>query len=133
MTGHVHAASMAEYAKDAAECAKPWTLWQSRCHGGLTNGNKSEWLSINCHPLWREHMEYRRIPKTIKLGDREVNAPLLVAPPDETAVAILDFCGVDDISFYQQRHSRYLALGLIFATREDAQAALDAILEMLKP
>ena len=29
--GHIHAAAMAEYAKDAAETNKPWERWEF-CH-----------------------------------------------------------------------------------------------------
>ncbi len=71
-------------------------------------------------------------PEMITIGRRTVVGPLREADGGDD-VAIVDFCGVDDIVFDSIRHSQYLRLGLIYSTREQAQAALDAILEMLAP
>ena len=66
--GHVHAAAMAEYAKDAAETDKPWERWEF-CH------MRGEYLSLHGHPEWVEDNEYRRKPRSIMIGDIEVPEP----------------------------------------------------------
>lgn len=71
--GHPHAALMALYAQDAAETAEPWTRWEA-CHSGtwrpLKGGN----------PGWSVDAQYRRKPKTIRIGEYDVPEPLRVAP-----------------------------------------------------
>jgi hypothetical protein len=52
---HIHAALMAEYAKDAAEIDEPWTRWQHLSIGG-------SWDGFYEHPAWRKHVQYRRRP-----------------------------------------------------------------------
>ena len=54
--GHIHAAAMAEYAKDALETDKPWERWEF-CH------MRGEYQSLHSHPEWVEDNEYRRKPK----------------------------------------------------------------------
>ena len=51
--GHIHAAAMAEYAKDATETDKPWERWEF-CH------MRGEYQSLHGHPEWVEDNEYRR-------------------------------------------------------------------------
>lgn len=77
---HPHAALMAEYAKDAAETDRPWERWQCRTHGHL------EWTKLDKavvkyqHPTWRTDFEYRRSPKTIRIGEFEVPEPMRITP-----------------------------------------------------
>ena len=52
--GHVHAALMAEYAKDAAESTDPWKLWE--VDGPYT----STWAPLPNQPLWNLGSKYRR-------------------------------------------------------------------------
>ena len=66
--GHIHAANMAEYAKDAAETDKPWERWEF-CH------MRGEYLSLHGHPEWVEDNEYRRKPKVILINGHEVPEP----------------------------------------------------------
>lgn len=53
MTGHRHAASMAEYAKDAIETAKPWERWE------MVSPNGNVGILMN-HPGWSLDVIYRR-------------------------------------------------------------------------
>lgn len=57
VTAHVHAALMAEYAKDAAETDKPWERWQYRHRGN------EKWHNLgDLGPSWLRNTEYRRKP-----------------------------------------------------------------------
>lgn len=57
MPAHIHAALMAEYAKDALETDKPWERWEKRHQG-------CDWTNLQGHPGWSYDREYRhkRIP-----------------------------------------------------------------------
>ena len=69
--GHPHAELMLEYAKDWAETQIPWERWE------LMSDVFDEWLPIKGgHPLWLEHFQYRRIPKTININGFEVPEPV---------------------------------------------------------
>ena len=63
--GHIHAAAMAEYAKDAAETDKPWERWEFSC------GNR-DYRSLQSQPLWVADFRYRRKPKVILINGHEV-------------------------------------------------------------
>jgi len=121
-----HADLMAEYAKDAATCAEPWLLWE--CAG---KGEKV-WRTLGTHPGWDEHICYRRRPRTIT-ATLTIPEPLRVAPAAGSEVWGIGMTGVfcvawDGDGIDQER----LATGILFAEKEQAQAALDAILVMLK-
>ena len=51
--GHIHAAAMAEYAKDAAETDKPWERWEFSKTG-------RDYDSLHEHPSWNPDVKYRR-------------------------------------------------------------------------
>ena len=65
--GHIHAAAMAEYAKDAAETDKPWERWEVSFSGGF--------IGVTGHPNWSVNHEYRRKPKVILINGHEVPEP----------------------------------------------------------
>ena len=66
--GHIHAAAMAEYAKDAAETDMPWERWEF----SLQN---QEYETLSSHPTWHEKNKYRRKPKVILINGHEVPEP----------------------------------------------------------
>ena len=66
--GHIHAAAMAEYAKDAAETDMPWERWEF-------SGQYQEYETLSCHPTWCEKNKYRRKPKVIRINGHEVPEP----------------------------------------------------------
>lgn len=66
--GHVHAAAMAEYAKDALETDKPWERWEF-CH------MRGEYQSLHSHPEWVEDNKYRRKQKVILINGHAVPEP----------------------------------------------------------
>ena len=63
--GHIHAAAMAEYAKDAAETDKPWERWEF-------SYKNQEYSSLQSQPLWYAGNKYRRKPKSILINGYEV-------------------------------------------------------------
>ena len=81
--GHRHAALMALYAQDAAECAAPWTRWERR-------QADQPWCPCARHPNWRSSTQYRRKPKTIRIGEFDVPEPMREAPPLGTTVFVAD-------------------------------------------
>ena len=64
---HIHAAAMAEYAKDALETDKPWERWEVSFNGGF--------IGVTGHPNWSVNHEYRRKPKVILINGHEVPEP----------------------------------------------------------
>ena len=68
--GHIHAAAMAEYAKDAAETDMPWELWEV----SMTESG-DEYRSLFGHPYWEVTRKYRRKPKVILINGHEVPEP----------------------------------------------------------
>ena len=68
--GHIHAAVMAEYAKDAAETDKPWERWEI----SITESG-DEYRNLLKHPEWAVTRKYRRKPKTILINGHEVPEP----------------------------------------------------------
>lgn len=68
MTAHKHAALMLQYAKDAMETDKPWERWEVAA--------PNEWKGCEMSPSWSEDHNYRRKPKTIKVGKWEFPKPI---------------------------------------------------------
>lgn len=130
-TGHPHAAAMMEYAKDAAEHAEPWKLWEVKIAIGPC---ANIWRACASHPAWDDRAQYRRKPRTIRIGDRDVPEPLRVAPaagvtcwhvhlPAHDMAEPVMFCDTD----WQRR---MLERGLLHATREGAMAHAEALVEL---
>ena len=81
--GHIHAAAMAEYAKDAAETDKPWERWEF-CH------MRGEYQSLHSHPEWVEDNKYRRKPQVILINGHQVAEPAApVVKPIKDAIDAL--------------------------------------------
>ena len=68
--GHIHAAAMAEYAKDAAETDMPWERWEV----SMTESG-DEYRNLRGHPDWAVTRKYRRKPKVILINGHEVPEP----------------------------------------------------------
>lgn len=128
-TGHPHAAAMMEYAKDAVIHPEPWGLWQYFA--------QDQWRDIeDGHPRWEPATQYRRKPRTIRIGERDVPEPLRVAPAVGANCWFIHLHGpslVEPIAFADcdwQRRS--LERGLLHATREGAMAHAEALVELSK-
>ena len=119
--GHIHAAAMAEYAKDALETDKPWERWEVSFSGGF--------IGVTGHPNWSVNHEYRRKPKTILINGHEVPEPHRTPLQDGTyywipgiLISATRFCWQgDDID------TSYLKNGFVHLTEEAAQKHFDAL------
>lgn len=78
MTAHVHAASMAEYAKDAMETDKPWERWEWKPKNDFTWRSFVEPSAITFPgPAWWSDTEYRRKPvKSYLYGNFTLSGPV---------------------------------------------------------
>ena len=126
MTAHKHAALMMQYAQDAQETETPWERWQV-----LRDGT---WYTMLDYPLWHCSLEYRRKPKTIRIGEFDVPEP--VREPLEEGQK----CWTPDVPFAARElvwcggsYDKFLLeAGLIHLTREAAQQHVDALLSFTR-
>ena len=121
--GHIHAAAMAEYAKDAAETDMPWERWEF-------SYMSREYESLNNHPLWGTGNKYRRKPKTILINGHEVPEPCRT--PFEIGDAYWTFtfffAGVIEVYWDgdSEDHNAFKN-GFIHLTKEAAEKHLNAL------
>ena len=120
--GHIHAAAMAEYAKDAAETNKPWERWEF-CH------MRGEYSSLYGHPEWVEDNEYRRKPKVILINGHEVPEPCRTPLQAGTnywipgiLISATQFRWQDD-----DIDTSYLESGFVHLTKEAAEKHFNAL------
>ena len=124
--GHIHAAAMAEYAKDAAETDMPWERWEvSLAESG------DEYRNLLGHPDWAVTRKYRRKPKVILINGHEVPEPCRT-PLDIDDVywtftffaeeCVTQFCWSDDIE-----EITALKNGFIHLTKEAAEKHFNAL------
>lgn len=126
-TAHPHAALMALYAQDAAESYAPWERWEYR------NSPLAEWAPHSEHPRWFTNCEYRRKPKTIRIGEFDVPEPLREAPAAGTEyfVATLSSEDVATPLWESDHHDlRWLKWGLVHLTREAAELHARALISL---
>lgn len=126
--GHVHAALMVEYAKDAAETDKPWERWQYR-----RNATTVWYGDLDENPIWDAVVQYRRKPKTININGHEVPEPLRVRPKDDDLVYTVMIDRASDIVYHTkwadiEAHRAWFARGLVHATEDGAYAHAKALL-----
>ncbi len=120
--GHIHAAAMAEYAKDAAETDKPWERWEF-CH------MRGEYQSLHSHPEWVEDNKYRRKPKVILINGHEVPEPHRTPLNDGEVYWALSLCrGVTGVHWQDDDIDNcYLKSGFIHLTKEAAEKHFNAL------
>lgn len=127
-TGHPHAELMAQYAEDAKTHPEPWKLWQKRVVP------QDAWVACALHPAWTKGIEYRRRPRTIKIGDREVPEPLREEPAFMTQYWVPDVHASSpnlavSLKWVGDKFAlRWLARGLVHLTEEAATAHAEALL-----
>ena len=119
--GHIHAAAMAEYAKDAAETDKPWERWEFSC--------QNQYEAVSCHPSWHEKNKYRRKPKVILINGHEVPEPHRTPLKDGEEYWVPNlFC---DTSRYRwqddDEDNSHLRNGFIHLTKEAAEKHFNAL------
>ena len=105
---------------DYESCIKPWAA-------AVAAGKKpprveskpfgmKEWNALLDPPRWLDTSNYRLSPRRIKIGDREVNAP--VDRPSTEVLILATTCDCKRIEYP-------------FSSSTDAIAARDAIIELL--
>ena len=124
--GHIHAAAMAEYAKDAAETDKPWERWE------FSYGEKKPkyFFPLIKHPNWHEDYKYRRKPKTLLINGHEVpephRKPLEIDDPYWTFTFFFDgvseYCWANDLD-----ENNALKNGFVHLTKEAAEKHFNAL------
>ena len=119
--GHVHAAAMAEYAKDALETDMPWERWEVSFSGGF--------IGVTEHPNWSVNHEYRRKPKVILINGHEVPEPHRTPLKDGEEYWVLSpFSKVITLHWQDDRiDNHYLENGFIHLTKEAAEKHFDAL------
>ncbi len=119
--GHKHAALMAEFARDAAGMERPWEAWEFyACHD-------EGWVTCASMPAWTSDGEYRRKPRTIRIGGMDVPEPVRVALEKGTPywMPVLMSSGTFAIAYSWDGGSadqRWLARGFIHLTQKAAEA-----------
>ena len=123
--GHIHAAAMAEYAKDALETDMPWELWEV----SLAESS-DEYRNLFGHPEWAVTRKYRRKPKVILINGHEVpephRKPLEIGNTYWTFTfffnGVTDFNWADDLD-----DNSVLKNGFIHLTKEAAEKHFNAL------
>ena len=120
--GHIHAAAMAEYAKDAAETDMPWERWES-------SFQDQEYESLFGQPLWAANVKYRRKPKVILINGHEV--PEIHRTPLKDGEMYWTFTfhgGVVNLRWFSDEDDyNYLKNGVIHLTRGAAEKHFNAL------
>ena len=121
--GHIHAAAMAEYAKDALETDKPWERWEF-CH------MRGEYQSLRGHPEWVEDNEYRRKPTVILINGYEVPEPCRTPLEIDDVYWTFTFIKGGVTNFYwsddSEDHNAFKN-GFIHLTKEAAEKHFNAL------
>ena len=121
--GHIHAATMAEYAEDAKKYNKPWEMWQL--------GDGFTWCDCTTHPCWAIAHVYRRKPRTLAYTIT-IPEPLWEAPGVEEVYYVAaperEYLCREHVWAGRGTEVRWLKRGLCFATKEDAITAAKAMI-----
>ena len=123
--GHVHAAAMAEYAKDAAETDMPWERWEI----SMTESG-DEYRNLLGHPDWAVTRKYRRKPKkVILINGHEVPEPHRTPLKDGEVYWVLTLFGSATSLHWRDDDfdNSYLENGFIHLTRDAAVKHFNAL------
>ena len=122
--GHIHAAAMAEYAKDAIETDKPWELWEV----SMTESG-DEYRNLLGHPEWAVTRKYRRKAKTILINGHEVPKPHRTPLEYGEVYWTISIVGGSTSSLWQGDVIDFGCLenGFIHLTREAAEKHFNAL------
>ena len=119
--GYIHAAAMAEYAKDAAETDKPWERWEVSFNDGF--------VGVTGHPNWSVNHQYRRKPKVFLINGHLVPEPCRTPLQDgEGYWTFTFFTGVFKV-FWDSESEDHNALknGFVHLTKEAAEEHFEAL------
>ena len=124
--GHIHAAAMAEYAKDALETDMPWERWEiSLAESG------DEYRNLLGHPEWAVTRKYRRKPKVILINGHEVPEPHRTPLKIGEVYWTITFFGGGGVTCWRWTGSTedeiYLKNGFVHLTKEAAEKHFNAL------
>ena len=131
--GHPHAALMAEYAEVARTNPEPWREFEckNKCAG--------MWHTLTTNPSWIARIEYRRKPRTIRIGDYDVPEPVRESLEDgQVYFAVALLVREDKVPAYKLEWEgdlidiRLLEQGRIHLTKEAAELHAKALLSFTK-
>ena len=122
--GHIHAAAMAEYAKDAIGTDMPWERWEV----SMTESG-DEYRNLLGHPDWAVTRKYRRKPKTILINGHEVPEPCRTPLKDGEVYWTISIVGGSTSSLWQGDVIDFGCLenGFIHLTKEAAEKHFNAL------
>ncbi len=127
-----HWKEAAMYAEDMARYDEPWKYWEVR-------GENSDWLVLGNHPLWDIELIYRRIPRTIRIGEYDVPEPMMKAPRLGQSYFLVNLCAKQDnrkMEDYCWRGDRWdniwLSHGICHLTSEAAELHAKALLSFTR-
>ena len=120
--GHIHAAAMAEYAKDASETDKPWERWEFSQNGRY-------FMSMGSHPTWYDEIKYRRKHQVILINGHEVPEPHRTPLKEGEMYWTLSLAnGVTNLLWLDDDiDTCYLENGFIHLTKEAAEKHFNAL------
>ena len=125
--GHIHAAAMAEYAKDAAETDMPWERWEVSILE-----SSYEFRDLHGHPNWDTKRRYRRKPKVILINGHEVPEPHRTPLKIDEVYWTVTFFGGGGASCWWWKDSPedeiHLKNGLVHLTKEAAEKHFNALI-----
>lgn len=120
MAQHKHFELMALFLDDARVSETPWVFWQKRYIGTQVG----VWSDCNEQPGWANDFEYRRKPRTIRIGEFDVPEPMHNKPKKGEMYFSFDQYNYDNIFDFtwldDSADNKALALGMCHATKEAA-------------
>ena len=121
--GHIHAAAMAEYAKDATETDMPWERWE------VSYPDSDEFRDAMGNPEWATNRKYRRKPKVILINGHEVPEPHRTPLKDGEVYWALSLVRGTTSAQWQDDgiDNHYLENGFIHLTKEAAEKHFNAL------
>ena len=129
MTAHIHAEMMAQYAKDAMETDKPWDRWEFAIY------STGPWEALYNSPCWIGSLNYRRKPRTIRIGKYDVPEPVrdrdLFKEGQDYWMPHIEHGAKSSIWFADFDDNARILMGTIYLTQEDAELCSEALRSLL--
>lgn len=133
MPAHKHAALMLQYAQDAAETDKPWERWEAK---RSRQPEAYPWVQVKEQQgMWNVDFDYRRKPRTIRIGEFDVPEPLREAPAIGAYAWWPGFAMLDSLAacfMWRGGTDEYemLRRGVVHTTKEAAELHAKALISL---
>jgi hypothetical protein len=114
------------FAEDALETTMPWLRWEMKGDGC------KDFVPLHSNPHFDTATEYRRKPKTIRIGGRDVPEPMRNSPATGERYYVVEYSNGGAFGFNtwvnDQYDNRMLQSGLCHTTKEAAIAHAEALI-----